>query len=88
MVSCPLLFPPVNTGSPRRRSAAIFPRRGHGVFSAAEGGTLQFTPARKSVIMKQTAPPTEVHAMPKAKWNLNTIYISERLQESLRPAAP
>ena len=23
--------------------------------------------------------------MPKAKWNLNTIYISERLQESLRP---
>ena len=24
-------------------------------------------------------------AMPKPKWNLNTIYISERLQESLRP---
>ena len=24
-------------------------------------------------------------AMPKEKWNLNTIYISERLQESLRP---
>ena len=24
-------------------------------------------------------------AMPKSKWNLNTIYISERLQESLRP---
>ena len=23
--------------------------------------------------------------MPKPKWNLNTIYISERLQESLRP---
>ena len=23
--------------------------------------------------------------MPKSKWNLNTIYISERLQESLRP---
>ena len=23
--------------------------------------------------------------MPKAKWNLNTVYISERLQESLRP---
>ena len=23
--------------------------------------------------------------MPKAKWKLNTIYISERLQESLRP---
>ena len=23
--------------------------------------------------------------MPKTKWNLNTIYISERLQESLRP---
>ena len=23
--------------------------------------------------------------MPKAKWNLNTIYVSERLQESLRP---
>lgn len=23
--------------------------------------------------------------MPKLKWNLNTIYISERLQESLRP---
>ena len=22
--------------------------------------------------------------MPKSKWNLNTIYISERLQESLR----
>ena len=22
--------------------------------------------------------------MPKAKWNLNTIYISERLQESLQ----
>ena len=35
--------------------------------------------------MKQTAPLTEVYAMPKAKWNLNTIYISERLQESLRP---
>ena len=31
MVSCPLLFPPVNTGIPRRRSAAIFPRRGYGV---------------------------------------------------------
>ena len=25
--------------------------------------------------------------MPKSKWNLNTIYISERLQESLRPIA-
>ena len=25
--------------------------------------------------------------MPRAKWNLNTIYISERLQESLRPIA-
>ena len=25
--------------------------------------------------------------MPKAKWKLNTIYISERLQESLRPMA-
>ena len=25
MVSCPLLFPPVNTGIPRRRTAAIFP---------------------------------------------------------------
>ena len=25
--------------------------------------------------------------MPKQKWNLNTIYISERLQESLRPIA-
>ena len=23
--------------------------------------------------------------MPKSKWNLNTVYISERLQESLRP---
>ena len=23
--------------------------------------------------------------MPKPKWNLSTIYISERLQESLRP---
>ena len=23
--------------------------------------------------------------MPKPKWNLNIIYISERLQESLRP---
>ena len=23
--------------------------------------------------------------MPKPKWKLNTIYISERLQESLRP---
>ena len=23
--------------------------------------------------------------MPKPKWSLNTIYISERLQESLRP---
>ena len=23
--------------------------------------------------------------MPKPKWNLNTVYISERLQESLRP---
>ena len=23
--------------------------------------------------------------MPKAKWNLNTVYTSERLQESLRP---
>ena len=23
--------------------------------------------------------------MPKSKWNLNSIYISERLQESLRP---
>ena len=23
--------------------------------------------------------------MPKTKWNLNTIYISERLQESLLP---
>ena len=28
---------------------------------------------------------TEVLTMPKPKWNLNTIYISERLQESLRP---
>ena len=28
---------------------------------------------------------SEVRAMPKSKWNLNTIYISERLQESLRP---
>ena len=27
----------------------------------------------------------EVCIMPKPKWNLNTIYISERLQESLRP---
>ena len=27
----------------------------------------------------------EVNIMPKPKWNLNTIYISERLQESLRP---
>ena len=27
----------------------------------------------------------EVYIMPKPKWNLNTIYISERLQESLRP---
>ena len=25
--------------------------------------------------------------MPKPKWNLNTIYISERLQESLRPVS-
>ena len=25
--------------------------------------------------------------MPRAKWNLNTIYISERLQESLRPVS-
>lgn len=27
----------------------------------------------------------EVNTMPKSKWNLNTVYISERLQESLRP---
>ena len=25
--------------------------------------------------------------MPKPKWNLNTVYISERLQESLRPVS-
>ena len=25
--------------------------------------------------------------MPKSKWNLNTVYISERLQESLRPVS-
>ena len=25
--------------------------------------------------------------MPKAKWDLNTIYVSERLQESLRPVS-
>ena len=29
-------------------------------------------------------PVSEVNIMPKPKWNLNTIYISERLQESLR----
>ena len=34
-VSCPLLFPPVNTGIPRRRRRQFSPRRGHGVFSAA-----------------------------------------------------
>ena len=30
-------------------------------------------------------PVSEVNIMPKPKWNLNTIYISERLQESLGP---
>ena len=30
-------------------------------------------------------PVSEVNVMPKPKWNLNTIYISERLQESLGP---
>ena len=29
-------------------------------------------------------PVSEMNIMPKPKWNLNTIYISERLQESLR----
>ena len=76
MVSCPLLSPPGDPGNPSAVGTAFLP---------VNTGTLRFTPARKSVIMKQTAPLTEVYAMPKAKWNLNTIYISERLQESLRP---
>ena len=46
MVSCPLLFPPVNTGSLRRQTAAIFPppwarrflRRQTAALPAAFGG--------------------------------------------------
>ena len=76
--------PPPDGGSPRRRRRQFLAGE-HRRPRAAEGGNHQFTPAWKSVIMKQTAPLTEVYAMPKAKWNLNTIYISERLQESLRP---
>lgn len=41
--------------------------------------------AYAAIIFAQIVTRAEVLTMPKPKWNLNTVYISERLQESLRP---
>ena len=77
-MSCPLLFPPVNTGSPAAEGGN-FPRRGNGVFSAAEGGNFLFYDGRQFPSL------TQVVSLPRT---IVTIYpFLPKLSATIRPSA-
>ena len=64
----------------RTESKAISPYGKHPAAGECRSGESTNT-ALKGVFPVHTV--SEMNIMPKPKWNLNTIYISERLQESL-----